>query len=90
MAYKCSVRKFGTLLYRYGGDLVHAPTVSHAKDTCTVDEEDNDLTHVCLQLNRKCHNQISRMIKQDSITPHKIEQFEIDKFISSLDSNVIL
>ena len=28
MAYRCSVKKYGTVLYRFGGDLVHALNVS--------------------------------------------------------------
>jgi len=28
MAYRCSIPKYGTLVYRYGGDLVHALTVA--------------------------------------------------------------
>ena len=28
MAYRCSVKRYGTVLYRYGGDLVHALNVS--------------------------------------------------------------
>ena len=28
LAYKCSVKRYGTVLYRYGGDLLHALNVS--------------------------------------------------------------
>ena len=28
MAYRCSVKRYGTVLYRYGGDLLHALNVS--------------------------------------------------------------
>ena len=28
MAYRCSVKKYGTVLYRYGGDLLHALNVT--------------------------------------------------------------
>ena len=28
MAYRCSVKKYGTVLYRFGGDLVHALNLS--------------------------------------------------------------
>ena len=31
MAYKCSVKRYGTVLYRYGGDLLHALNVSLGK-----------------------------------------------------------
>ena len=50
MAYKCSIKKIGTVLYRYGGDLFHALSLSlgeaRAKD---------NISEVCTQLNTKCH-----------------------------------
>ena len=92
MTYRCSVRKYGTLLYRYGGDLVHALTVSLATSTGSDNTEDEGhrerLTQVCRSLNNKCHAQINKMIQEDSNSPHRIEQFEIDKFIDTLDPDI--
>ena len=98
MAYRCAVRKYGTLLYRHGGDLVHALTVSLARnrgrqsgnDESNIDDNiDNEsLTQVCLKFNTKCHAQISKVILEDSLNPHRIEQFELDKFLGSLDPDI--
>ena len=97
MAYRCAVRKYGTLLYRYGGDLAHALTVLLARnrgrqsgnDESNIDDIDNEsLTQVCIKLNTKCHAQISKLIQEDSLNPHRIEQFELDKFIGSLDPDI--
>ena len=94
MTYKCSVRKYGTLLYRYGGDLVPALTASLAKSTGTDNLEDErhreKLTQVCCSLNNKCHAQINKMIQEDSNHPHRLEQFEIDEFIDSLNPDIWL
>ena len=92
MAYKCSVAKYGTLLYRYGGDLFHALTVSlwqqqgHSMDTNTSNID--NLKQVCTQLNTKFHEQSRRMAQDDSNHPHSIEEFNADNFISSLDQDL--
>ena len=85
MAYRCSVPKYRTLLYRYGGDLVHALTVSlgqgqttNRDNTC--DDDNEKLSQVCLRLNGKLHSQINKMIEQDYLNPHMIEHFDVDKF----------
>ena len=36
MAYRCSVKRYGTVLYRYGGDLLHALNVSLGKSRAYV------------------------------------------------------
>ena len=89
MTYRCSVRKYGTLLYRYGGDLVHALTVSLAtstgSDNTEVEGHRERLTQVCRSLNKKCLAQINQMIQEDSNSSHRIE---IDKFIDTLDEDI--
>ena len=65
MAYRCSVRRYGTVLYRYGGDLLHALNVSLGQSRSTKNhpekEMDSDLqfqknlSDVCHTLNAKCH-----------------------------------
>ena len=63
MAYRCPVKRYGTVLYRYGGDLVHALSVSlgqarNRSQPCSVDKERNSnfqttLSEVCHTLNSK-------------------------------------
>ena len=98
MAYRCTVRRYGTVLYCYGGDLVHALSVSlgqarNQSHKCSVDrEQDSDfqttLSEVCLTLNSKIHACAETMVREDASTPHKIEEVYIDKFISDLDPDV--
>ena len=91
MTYRCSVRKYGTLLYGYGGDLVHALTVSLAtstgSDNTEVEGHRERLTQVCRSLSKKCHAQINEMIQEDSNSPHRIEQFEISPYKDLLSVN---
>ena len=65
MAYRCSVKRYGTVLYRYGGDLVHALNVSLGqarnqtlKNPVVGKDDGNDfqaiLSDTCLALNAKC------------------------------------
>ena len=74
MAYRCSISKYGTLLYRYGGDLVHALTVALRKGHQTTkdsldDSNDAMLMQVCPNINSKLHAQVTN---SDSVQPHKI------------------
>ena len=46
------------------------------------------LTQVCQTLNSKLHHQINKMISEDSLDRHKIEHFNVDAFISSLDPTI--
>jgi hypothetical protein len=60
MAYRCSVKRYGTVIYRYGGDLLHALNISLGKSRATaqgkVDMDfQKQLHEVCLSLNAKCH-----------------------------------
>ena len=100
MAYRCSVKKYGTVLYRYGGDLVHALNVSLGQarsqsqkvpamgesDSCTINQ--TSLSETCNSLSAKCHACIQKMIKEDTTNPHTIE--DIDKFIDTLDPDIIM
>ena len=99
MAYQCSVKKYGTVLYRFGGDLVHALNVSlgqaryQASDIPVMEKNDSvdfqaTLSEACLALNAKCHVNIKRMIKEDEANPHQIEIIDVDKFITELDPDI--
>ena len=100
MAYRCSVKKYGTVLYRFGGDLVHALNVSlgqarYQAANIPVMEKKNTggdfqttLSEACLALNAKCHASIERMIKEDAANPHQIENIDVDKFITELDPDI--
>ena len=92
MTYRCAKPKYGTLIYRYGGDLVHSLTVALGQaQSISVGgpiDDDSMLTQVCQTLNSKLHHQINKMISKDSLDPHKIEHFNVDAFISSLDPTI--
>lgn len=76
MAYKCSVKKYGTILYRYGGDLLHALNValgqvrnqSHKSDSdlFAKDKFENQLSETCQVLNAKFHENIKKLIDKDA------------------------
>ena len=96
MAYQCSVKKCGTVLYRYGGDLLHALNVAlgqvrNLTQMCSGDvqsTEDNvpcNLSEMCISLNNKFHACIKRMLEQDECTVHRLEDINIDSFIQDLD-----
>ena len=92
MAYRCCVKKYGTVLYRHGGDLVHALNAclgqaqsqnhpSDCRDEIPVAENiefQQKLSECCLVLNSKIHACIDSMIKQDTYQPHSIEDINID------------
>ena len=88
LAYKCSVMRLGTVLYRYDGDIFHAFSVAlgQARNRDTSDQ----LSQICLSLNAKCHTTIKDLIQQDSLAPHNIESTDINKFISDLDPDISL
>lgn len=85
--------------YHYGGDLVHALSFSLSQvrngkpHRCRVDG-DNDsnfqstLSDVCLTLNSKIHACAEKMMRDDAANPHEIEEIDIDKIISGLDSDL--
>ena len=99
MAYRCSVKKYGTVLYRLSGDLVHALNVSlgqaryqasniPAMENSNSGDFQTTMSEACLALNAKCHASIERMIKEDTANPHQIENIDVDKFISELDPDI--
>ncbi len=92
MAYKCTIRKYGTLLYRLGGDLVHALTVALGQGSTTLQPIDGNatsmLTKVCKNINSKLHDQANKLIAADSVKPHNIEQLNVDAFIDDLDPTI--
>jgi len=97
MAYRCTVRRYGTVLYRYAGDLVHALSVSlgqawnqtlPAVEKNNSDDFQSTLSETCLALNAKCHACIERLVKEDAANPHKINNMDIDKFINEIDPDI--
>jgi len=72
MAYRCSIPKYGTLVYHYGGDLIYALTVAlgqcHHTNTAIADSvDDTMLTQVCKGINSKLHAQVNKLITSDSL-----------------------
>ena len=94
MAYRCSILRYGTLLYRYGGDLVHALSISlgQSRTQSSKNSEKSDfqqtLSKTCITLNAKCHASIKSMIAKDASSPHQIEHVDIDEFIDQLDPDL--
>ena len=102
LAYQCCVKKYGTVLYRHGGDLVHALNVclgqargrihssDHRNEVPMVENSDlqQTLSECCLVLNSKIHTCIDSMINQDVVKPHSIEDVNIDEFVDNLDPDV--
>ena len=92
MTYRCAIPKYGTLIYRYGGDLVRSLTVAlgQAQPTSLSETNDSDsmLIEVCQTLNSKLRHQINKMISDDSLDPHRIENFNVDVFINSMDPSI--
>ena len=95
MAYRCSVKRYGTVLYRYGGDLLHALNVSLGKLRAYVHKEvelDNShfetkLTEVCNNLTAKCHAATQQMIENQG-NPDEIETLDFEKLIKNLDPDL--
>lgn len=97
MAYRCSVRRYGTVLYRYGGDLLHALNVSLGQSRTKNHPEkemDSDLqfqktlSDVCHTLNAKCHACTQKMIKENQGLVPCIESLDIERCIDELDPDL--
>ena len=95
LAYKCTSKRYGTLLYHTGGDLIHALSVALAQNRSKTNQThiQRDNTHtqlnstvsICSELNKRVHTCIDKLIQEDSHSPHKIENLDIDKFINEID-----
>ena len=94
LAYRCSVKRYGTVLYRYGGDLLHALNVSlgssraNSDGASTQDEFQNSLTRTCLALNAKLNAHIKKCLKQHYTIPQNIEDIDIEQCIRELDPDI--
>ena len=78
-------------MYRFGGDIYHALSVALSNaDTSSVPTTSNKETmaEVCQTLNRKCHTQINKLIQEDTMSPHCIENIDLNKFIEELDPDI--
>ena len=96
MAYTCCIKKYGTVLYRYGGNLMHAlntalgqlwksGSTKHTEEPAGGEQPSPDedlLTQVCRILNGKMHG---RLIEQESAEPYNIS---IDKFVDECDPDL--
>ncbi len=85
MAYRCSVKRTGTVLYRYGGDLFYALTVSLGEARTRNPEFKDNLSVVCLDLNKKFHSTIKFHYK---LSPHNIECVNIEYFVSKIHPDI--
>ena len=98
----CKQRKYGTvIIYRNGGDLLHALSValgSHETQGSEIEREDhyerrlelsNDLEqlvgHVGEILNEKLHELTSNLVEEDKRTPYDYRNVDIDQFLQSVD-----
>ena len=99
LAYRCPVKRFRTVLYRHGGDLVHALSMSLGQNrtqtsrTSALQKSDGDklqsnLTSICTTINGKFHTCIDALIHEDTAHPHVMENINIDQFISKLDPDM--
>ena len=91
MAYKCSIPKYGTLIYRYGGDLIHSLTIALGQSNHNpINGSDDDimLTKVCQNTNSKLHDQINKLLQSDSQQSHKFEHFNLNVVIDDLDPTI--
>jgi hypothetical protein len=99
LAYRCPVKRFGTVLYRHGGDLVHALSMSlgqngtHTSRTSALQKSDSDklqsnLTTICTTINGKFHTCIGTLIHKDTAHPRVMENINIDQFISKLNPDI--
>jgi len=83
MAYKCSLPKYGTVLYRYGGDLIHALTMAPKQANQKIDDGSMCMiTQACKALNQKLHTEVNKVIEKESVNS---EHFNIQKFVESVD-----
>ena len=98
MSYRMCIKRYGTLIYRSGGDLLHALTVSlgHNRSKTKKKAElpaekknfDQQLIPTCKFINQKVHKCITKLVGEDLECPHNIEDVDIDNFISQLDEDL--
>ena len=91
VAYKCSVPRIGTVTYRFGGDIYHALSVALSNDNASSVRATSDketMAEVCQTLNRRCHTQINKLIEEDTMRPHCIENIDLNAFIEQLDPDI--
>ena len=90
MAYRCYAKKYGTVIYRHGGDLLFTLTKILSKSRRQNPEKSfqQKLSSVCNNLNSKIHHNIENLIKNDALQPHKIEEINIDECIAKFNPDV--
>ena len=100
MSYRCSVKKYGAVLYRYGGDLLHALNVSLGQSRSKSRSESKsdatqqharfqqNLHEVCVTLNAKCYASTRKLVNENLGTHHSIENIDISSCIAELDPDL--
>ena len=69
------------MLYRYGGDLFYALSISLGEART----KGIDISEVCTHLNAKCHTIIKDLIQEDAASPHNIESLNVEQIIKKID-----
>ena len=85
MSYRMCIKRYGTLIYRSGGDLLHALTVSLGHDRSKTKKMaaaekfffDQQLIPTCKLINQKVHKCITKLVGEDLECPHNIEDVDI-------------
>ena len=90
IAYRCYAKKYGTVIFRHGGDLLFTLTKILSKSRRQNPEKSfqQKLSSVCNNLNSKIHHNIENLIKNDALQPHKIEKINIDECIAKFNPDV--
>ena len=95
IAYKCKVRKYGTLIYRGGDDLILAmskllnrssPESNSTSCSCEEDDDTND-SHFD-QLSHIIHKQIDKFVAEDAKVPFEYDELDFNEIIKSIDARL--
>ncbi len=88
LSYNCTVRRYGTLLYRSDSDIRPALTRALWKlrnNTCKGDSPTCDATEVLEDLNMRVHLQIKHWLKKDAHSPIDHSETNVKKLIEDMD-----
>ena len=96
LSYTCKVKKYGTLLYRSNGDILHSLSVALRKLSRATQQEDSsceknsNLTsdpdqQYLNSLNTCIHQQICKFLTADAAIPFRFDKLVFDSIISDID-----
>lgn len=101
LKYKCTIRKFGTLLYRADEDILpyltrvlwnlrqsQSNTSTCTNTDCIQEQTESTCTATMKDLNLKIQEQIRDLLKQDAKAPFDHSKFNLDKTISAIDPQI--